>query len=145
MRTANYHGYEQDQEDFAQEVALENLKGRTTTMKNHLIDYLRREYGDTRYAPGKIKADALLNPAEVTELNSGYEEQTNTIDFESLINCLDAREQAYMNLIHRWGFTMFEVGQTFGVSEGRVSQEVKEINKKLKKAIGHSNLIRGHA
>lgn len=143
--TAILKGFSKVAEDFAQEVALNEISGRHTTMNNHLVDYLRKEFGDIRYLPGQSKASALLNPIEVTDNTSGFYEQGNDMDYETIINSLSAREQAYMNLIHRWGFTLNEVGQTFGVSEGRVSQEVKEINRKLKKAIEHPNLLRGNA
>lgn len=134
MNTATYRGFKSEAEDFAQEVALSILTGRKTTMANHLIDYLRKEFGDSRY-DNQIKR-ATRSPEQITESIEPQAVQTDDLDFEKLLtDMLTQKEQAYMNLIHRWGFTLNEVGKTFGVSESRVSQEVKEIYRKSRLAI----------
>jgi hypothetical protein len=43
-------------DDFAQDVILQRLQGRNLTMPQAMADFLRRELGDTRTAPGCLKS-----------------------------------------------------------------------------------------
>jgi RNA polymerase sigma factor (sigma-70 family) len=140
--TAILKGHGQDAEDFAQDVAVEILKGRDTRMNIHLIDWLRKEYGRTSSSGAKTPAYREKRQASpVTEENGGQATQEHNLDFDLLLEeNLDSKERAYMILLHRWDFTLKEIGDAFGVSESRVAQQVREIHLKLKKAIECPNL-----
>lgn len=127
------------QEDFAQYVDLKQLEGRESTLEFLLIDFLRNQNGHPTRNPNRYQdRQAYLYDEEVHAYPS--QDDLTGIDYHALMQSLDQKEKAYINLIHRWGMTMKEAGEVFGVNESRASQIVSEIHAKLKRQVMNPHL-----
>ena len=69
-------------------------------------------------------------------LESGGEEfGVDRKDFWKAVGCLEGPSRAIFVLRVIWGFHAIEIGNCFGISEGRVCQELKEIQNRVRKAL----------
>lgn len=124
------------QEDFAQYAMIRIHEGATSKVSMLLVDFLREEFGRTRKdGTPNPKAALTLNPLQLTTENMPRSEQVHSLDYDRILSALSPEDRAYLTLQNKWGFTLQEIGDTFGVTEGRVSQVLTEVYKKLRKAL----------
>lgn len=125
----------QDADDFAQEALIKIMNGRKTRLKYILIDYLRANYSNPRAKSGKDKYNITTSYSELNEDTMSEPTYKDDLDFNALKNTLDSKERAIVTLRYKWGFTEKEIGDCFGITEGRVSQHLKEIKSSIAKTI----------
>ena len=133
VHKATQMGYGDIAEDFAQEATLKLSQGRKANMSQLLIDFIRLEYGDTRQGAEKGKSWAEKRAYNELDLAQASEPFSHDLDFYSLLEDLDEKQRAYLILTHKWGLTLAEVGDCFGVTEGRVSQQLTAVHEKIGK------------
>lgn|GEM_PF-5308001 len=139
-------GFQGDCEDIAQEAYLGGLKNPhwKQTARQRVIEAIRGIYGRT---VGGICRDPLLNrlvdeyeeEIQLSSTGSSEEARINGYDFKRAVEVLQGEERVIFFLIYVWGFKEKEVGDCFGVSESRISQRLKKIQKNIQ------NKIRGGA
>lgn len=126
-------------QDFAQYAAMKIAGGRKAKMSQLFTDYLREKFGDVR--DDAAKAVQALRYAEqagymdVTDMELPADTQGTDLDFFALLGDLEQRDRAILVLRHKWGMDLKEIGEVFGVSEGRVSQELIALHALLKKRL----------
>jgi DNA-directed RNA polymerase specialized sigma24 family protein len=122
-------GYRCCAEDFAQEVCLAISKGRKASMKQMFIDFLRREYGDYRFAGGDKKAASvrmLASPLAIERLSKEYGRPA--IEMAKSLRYI---ERSLVILHYDWGFTVEEIAHCFGVGEPRIRKRLERLLDKL--------------
>ena len=139
-RRAAKEGFAQDGEDFAQEALIRIMHGRKTYLDCLLIDYLRKNYSNPRAKSANLKYNEKVSYVEINEEICGMENHTDTVDFSIFQDQLDSKARAIMTLRYKWGFTESEIGECFGVSEGRISQKLTEIKTELAKLVRKESL-----
>ena len=140
-----YFENDQDREDFSQFAALKKLEGRKATNSQLHVDYLRQSKGDSRSKSIDDKR-ALQSAKQYEEdyhemgLSSFRDDQrrpfaTSFGELEEHIRRLEKIDQAIIRLHYEWGLNEVEIGNLFNVSEGRISQRLKAIQKCLHERI----------
>lgn len=121
-------------EDFAQEATLALSQGRKATISQLLTDFIRHEYGRSETGAKGYMWNEKRGFLELDHTQEG-EPHSYNLDFNKHLSCLDSIERAYVVLYHKWGLSLLEIGDAFGLSEGRVSQQLSAINSKIKRFI----------
>lgn len=136
-----YFESEQDSEDFQGWVILKRLEGRRAKTIHLYYDYLRQNIGDQRkkhfdaqravnkptyfreYASGQVELPAACNIENATTMSEYNESLTR------IVGRLNKDERIIFNLRVVWGLTYAEIANCFGLSEGRICQRFKRIQK----------------
>lgn len=142
---AERKGYSQHSDDFAQEAIIECFKGSFRTTNQIFIDFLRKQYGDTRHSrsiSGHNKSfDGHSN--ERKEFDFENIAATNNNDLGKFSEPIEnywryyrftLREQIILTLFIQ-DMTLIEIANIFGVSESRISQQIKRIKREIEKTI----------
>lgn len=145
-RLAESSGCAHIAEDFAQDACLKISQGRKTSLVNIFTDYRRQQFGDTRFDSGaqrQLLTTRILSTSPFEE-SPEHDWTESCIDFRDprtfpdqfrslsdLLNGFYGIERAIMILLGQWGMSEVEIGNIFGVSESRISQRLKGIQKRL--------------
>jgi DNA-directed RNA polymerase specialized sigma24 family protein len=133
-RTAKTYGFSDEYaEDFAQFALLYISKGRKATVAQLWVDFLRHEFGKKNEEHHEAKLAEKLGYLEMTNIRedfSRYEPTLSSVGKECQSK-LHGIERAVFTLLC-YGFTLEEIGDMFGVTEGRIGQHMMEIKKKLR-------------
>jgi RNA polymerase sigma factor (sigma-70 family) len=122
-------------DDFVQYAAEKLIKGRKAQVKHLFVDFIREEIGDPRWDTSRsIK---FGNSKELNETMFEPVIDEYNLDFKKIVNSTEENERSILILYFQLGYTMKEIGQKIGVSEGRVSQKFSEIMFKLNKKYGN--------
>lgn len=126
-------------EDCAQEILCRWIAGKNQkqTIDFAVIDYLRERSG-RRGSPGYSQRQNLINASSYEKgsfdnfigRNNGMSLEDRN-DVERIIGMSRHWERAIMSLAFREGYGQAEIGNFFGVSESRVSQWLKRIQKRI--------------
>lgn len=133
-------GYHEHVQDASQEILCRYIeKGKGQTVDQAITDYLRRTFGDTRSKHYQLMRDIKWGDKRVDALAAGAMPriyQQNNDEFEHLLEKIKKSEdRAIIVLSFMWGLTNHEIGYCFGVTESRICQRVKEIQKRVSKAL----------
>lgn len=141
---------QEDAEDFATEYYMRVMQGKKQTLKQYYIDYLRRTFGDTRTPSGKLKSNSRRFGDGEAE---GQSEVFGGCDFQhrgslerSLGDNREIRQQltkirnvagktsvACFLLFKKFGLSLQEIADVFGVSESRISQRTTKVEAAIAK------------
>ena len=139
----NRYNYADEADDFAQWACEAVLNGRSEVkIKILFVEYLRETKGrlDKGLPSNYIQANKLAhNHSRVRvsgteaqpddgfiDLTVPAEQETLELDIFSDLKFRNKFMRAYMVLMHKYGFTLQEVGEVFGVSPSRISREINE-------------------
>lgn len=132
-------GHYSEREDFAQWAFIKRLEGRKAAIKHLLIDYLRREYGDVRTSSGakrsfdrRYRKEASFEALRDDTSRSGDSDDSG---FERLLVGLSGTDRVIVFLINKWGFSYGEISDCFGVTESRICQRYKGVQKCISERI----------
>lgn len=154
-------GYPELADDFAQEVAMQNFRGRKATPTQLFIDLLRKEYGDARIDSGKLRifntnpkySRAICLDKEVpgsgelahsVENGAGGDSASqrplggngrDTRIKETFFKEVKERLRAVLVLRFHFDFLLKDIAYVLGVSESRVSQMLDTALRAQKKRI----------
>ena len=145
---ANSKRFAQHSDDFAQEVYIAYARGRKATIEQLFVDFLRKEYGDTRSLGGSTKSHARLNGLS---FDTPKKQGDNEVNLSDIIASPGGEPDAFgsdwsskilftgrieliasLYLEHNW--LQDEIGDLLGVSGSRISQFLKKIKKEIEKA-----------
>lgn len=164
---ANQRGYSSLADDFSQEVYIRCRAGIKTSFQNMFTDFLRKEFGDTRFPGGRAKssgrhrrvsfdglrsglcnnnltyADTIADPRGHT----GLEQSTwrARLDFGIGKPKVKAHRQADLyedifDMLFLEEKSEREIGDICGVTESRISQIRKKIKEEVQKAVDLDNI-----
>lgn len=133
-------GFEQDGDDFAQDALLHIMQGRKTYLNCLFIDYKRKYYSNARAKSANLQYNERLSYSELNEETCQMETNQQNVEFSNFQDQLDSKSRAIMTLRYKWGFTESEIGECFGVSEGRISQKLTEIKEELAKLVKRDSM-----
>lgn len=146
---ARRKGYKHDAEDFAGWYAGLLLEGKSKhqIIGKAFIDYLRAKYGHKK-SNGQKRFNEKFKVSIISsrDYDDSYmvgEDELEGFDLAKshdvlsnrVLNLLTSTERAYIWLMYVWGYSACEISECFGISEGRVSQRMKEIHKKLEEKL----------
>lgn len=118
-------------DDFIQFAAEALLRGRKATVKQLFTDFIREEYGDSRY-----QTHAKISPKHLVGLDQvdfGSYDDKHHSEYNFLLNSYKGTDRVILVLYFEWDMSLKEIGHTLGISEGRVSQILKTLTKNLRK------------
>ena len=131
---------ESEAQDFAQTATISIVGGRKATMEQLYTDYLRSVAGDVRHPNSMMnKTSHYGDMVEIENMLPNHPTGAEACDFGAMIQTTKGEERAMLVLKYQWDLTEKEIGYCLGVSEGRISQRLTEIKKKLKKRLGKEN------
>lgn len=123
---------DEDAKDAAQEISSKIAMGRKASIEHIFIDYLRKDFGDPR---SNSYSNRLAGHKKYESLDSHEGLQsTSPRDRDNLNYCaglLNGKDRIIFVLYYGWGLHEVEVGNLYKVSESRVSQWLKGIQKRL--------------
>lgn len=144
---------EQDWEDFRQFKHLKRLQGRKANNHQLLVDYFRQNFGDSRTKsiynkrrilfPGEAKENILYENGEPISLRNNQMDdfqiendkgriyRDNIGGIEKYITGIKGTSRAIIVLLYFWGLNEVEISNLYNVSESRISQMVKIIQKRI--------------
>jgi len=128
---AKAKGFHEHADDFGQEAYLTLSSGRKAQINDLLIDFIRDTFGDTRYPnsmKNRLEYHTELPTSETIDISPEYR-----LVWDSIVNILEPKDRVLIVLKYYWGLEQKEIGYALGISEGRVSQRLKEILKDLRK------------
>jgi DNA-directed RNA polymerase specialized sigma24 family protein len=135
---AKKRGLERDAEDFAQDCCLYAHETGTAMIyvERRFVEYLRRNYGDTRTAGGRLRSAAELNGCEFVEGAHGGQSSDGLARLESrrLLGPLSRWERTIYVMHHKYGITHGEIGDIQGVSASRISQIMSSIQERIEQS-----------
>lgn len=144
---ARRSGQLQESEDFTHEILLQRYRGvgKHQTVDQSYIDALRRIGWGTRGGrsgySGYVHSldscqDSKTFRSEIANTATNIPFSTDILsDFKVLIEGLPQILRVITILIYVWGFTEKEVGHCLGVSDSRVSQRLREVEKRIQQVI----------
>lgn len=124
-------GHESIAEDFAQEYLMAMCRGRKVDLFFMLTDYLRANFGGKRSKPRPIICSLTDEFDAIHSMN--YESAIHfIIDYSSLVvgKLFDDREKLIIDHLYQ-GHTAKEISVFLDLTEGRMSQIIKEIKNKF--------------
>jgi hypothetical protein len=152
---ARKQGYPQFAEDFAQEVLLAFSSGRTATVDQLFVDYLRKEQGSSRTPGGRARQMARARTLSLDE--PANEEGSSVLNHELVGDpggdrgplqlsgpsafLFSGVELDIYQMVFVEERTLLDVGDHLGVSESRVCQRVKEMQKRMREHYLHERLL----
>lgn len=122
-------------DDFVQYAAENLIKGRKAHVKQLFIDFIREEIGDSRRESSR--SIRFNNTKELKDTMFDPVVDKHNVDFDKIVNSTEESDRHILLLYFQLGYTMKEIGQKVGISEGRVSQKFSEIMFKLNKKYGN--------
>lgn len=138
-RYANFKGYQQEAEDFAQECVLYAFQKETDNiyLSRRLVDYLRKTYGHkgfSRYAARFVQIENLPR-----EIPAPDEDKSSNGCFADEIGKALERLTKYERLIYvlskKYTVAQNKIADCVGVSEPRIGQELKRIQKTIDQTV----------
>lgn len=144
METAKFKsivlGAAKDAEDFAQDVALKLIEGTSQTVTQMVIDLIRHKYGRWSNSTHQARRD-LNNPSHIIPLDL-IVQQTHPgetpyqkVSYKHLIEDLKPMDRLLIGLYYKWGFTMEEIGDLMGVTNGAVCQRISILLDQIERKI----------
>lgn len=126
-------------DDFAAYVLSEKSRSerKLKSFKLMLVDFFRVTLGDSRTQKGKARVEAQKNTEYIGEETGVDDEVVDVADPNSInLNSIDLLTFLKPHKIHRacfflhkkYGLTMSEIAFCFGVTEGRISQLLKQVS-----------------
>lgn len=144
-RIGRAHGLKHEAEDFAGWIVARWLEGKSLRqdLEHSYVDYMRETRGDSRRPPTTIQTvrmpHAWWGTVTTDSETQNRKHHPPSKEFERLVNARipltdkDSRiNRAIFVLYFMWELTLKEIGFLFGVSEGRISQRIREIIRKTK-------------
>jgi len=125
-------GWVNDAEDIAQEVLLKFCEGRGQhqTIDQAVGDLIRGKYRVLGFSRNEHRRQRL-RMVPVEDARGVAAPEAIGRDFENIIGSLQGLERVMVKLRYEWGFTAREIADCFGVTESRISQRLKGIQKGL--------------
>lgn len=126
-------GFQAFADDFAQEVYISLSGGRKATFKRLLVDFMRQNFGDTRYPnsmKNKLQYHSEIDPDLMSTPAAEFES-----DFDTVVKMVEPRDRTILILKYYWGLEQCEIAHALGISEGRVTQLLKDIMLRLRKKV----------
>jgi DNA-directed RNA polymerase specialized sigma24 family protein len=141
---ATRRAYSQISEDFAQEFCIKKFTGSKQTTEQMFIDFLRKEYGDTRSAGGRLRANARHRMVSLDKplhedsgeslhaiiASPGGESELIRSSWRDVVK-LGGQQALISELYFDDEWKLKEIGDYLGVTESRISQIIKQISKKI--------------
>lgn len=129
---------EEQSEDYASEAFIQLFKGRKATFDQLLVDFKRKEYGDSRSKYFRVRHSKDVTEFErsggLNHVGPGAEpcsdESGGGNPSDDFIPT--GRDGLIWELHYRCGFQLAEIGEWYGVSQSRISHILKRVNKKFK-------------
>ena len=155
---ATRRGYSNDADDFAQEVYIASTKERSGNLNYLFIDYLRKHYGNTRSNIGLCKMFERHGTVSIDASITGEKDRNHGSigrsvdpdpecereDWRCRINVENYRGKKGLvrnktvgivyDLIFIYGFERNVVAEILGLTDGRISQLIKQIRNECEKA-----------
>lgn len=144
---ASAHGEGNCADDFAQEAIVKILSGRKATIAQLFIDFVRQQYGDTgrgRSALGQLKSAGIR---EAKSFDQPISRESESTLFDVLVapepdpghdrhdwrarNSFGEREGLIADMRYDDEMLESEIAWIFGVTESRICQIIKRVNKKI--------------
>lgn len=121
-------------EDFAQRFILQRYVARTDQKTNEaFIDYIRHEYGDSRYEGGVLKGVALRTYLEIDDKTMGFASQMpEFVDLSLDLQRILTPRQYRLVVMRFLGYGFAEIGRALGISAPRAFQRLEIIRRKIK-------------
>lgn len=155
MYVAKKNGHAEHAEDFAQEVLLAFTKGRAATIDQLFVDYLRRHLGDSRTPGGRAQQVARGGTVSLDEqvseggrsllrhelIGSPERAAPGVGDRGRAAHLFAGVEADIYQLAFVEELPLSEIGALLGVSESRVCQRVKEMQKRIRDHFLSSRLL----
>lgn len=140
LGAARSYGFSEHAEDFAQEVVTKFIsgQGRHQTVDQALIDIARRDLGDPRSGLFELRRaiDWGYQPLDALENHPGpVIDRSDQRQYQRVLGCLEGVERAIIILMYEWGFLQKEIAHCLGVTEGRISQRLSKIQKRVQTAL----------
>lgn len=142
--------HKESAEDFAQWLIVQWLDGKSQhqTIRHAYVDYLKKHY---RHLTG-VKPKTLVNitPENMDDLVKDdtpdqWDHFERQADIERVLAVMADKltdyEAMVMRMIAKWGFSQKEIAETIGVTEGRISQVMTVILKKIHQAKTSKRLV----
>lgn len=128
-------GYVDYADDFAQYVAVRYLTGRYIDVFYLYVDFLRHTFGKSNSL--KKKNRIYLTQRQIDNADSYNPEDSwlTKISFERLVKKLKPRTRQICIMYYQWGMYEIEIARTYGISEGRISQVLKDAKLEMKKIV----------
>lgn len=146
---ARRQGYSELADDFAQEAIIQKaIANRKTTIRNLFIDFLRKEYGDTRTPGGRARSSAMrYGPSldqkapgdDATLLHElvaspGRDPETFGSAWRDAV-AFRGRDAVIAELLLDQDASNESVASYFGVSPSRISQLMRRIKKEIESSV----------
>jgi hypothetical protein len=134
-------------EDYASEAFICLFRGRKATFDQLLIDFKRKEYGDTRAKSFRVRhAEDVTELERVGGLNHvslGAQSCSDENRGNNLANdfYISGRAGLIWDLVNDCGFKSLEVADMFGVKESRICQILKEVKASFEAHVLRKDLI----
>lgn len=116
-------------EDFAQFIF---TQGGTEYFRERWVDFLRVRFGRGKTVRPKATLAASSNFLEWKPVYSPSLPYARESFFLESLHNLDRDQRAYTILHYKWGLTMAEIGEVFGVTESSVSLRFKTVHRRLR-------------
>lgn len=137
--SAKKKGFIQDSEDLAHDLFVDwcsrDAKGQTV---NHaIIDAIRRVAGRSTSPEFEARANVAFRDRQVSldllENRAGKVSNLDlALDYQAVVKQLKQPERVIFVLCHTWGMKQREIAEIFGVSEAKMSQELRAIERKVR-------------
>ena len=128
---------EEQAEDYASEAFIRLFQGRKATIEQLLIDFKRKEFGNSRSKYFRFRESKTVDELEtIGRLDlpcSGVEPCSDETGRDDLHNgfCPTGRGGLIWELVHDCGFEALEIATWYGISQSRISQILRKVKKEF--------------
>lgn len=123
---ARRKGFANHAEDFAQECVMGRVNGRTTTIGNLFVDYLRKNFGRNQLKR-EAKAREQISYQAIVEDDTHTYQDSNIVP--ALIKDFSKEDRCIFLLKYIWGFSIKEIAYCFGMKESAVLYKIKQFKR----------------
>lgn len=123
-----------DWEDIAHDVVVSKLEKPSSkqSIDQAMVDLLRKRFGDPRTSTFDERRSAYRVREFDKEVEAPEKDDSFYLDVERRLGILGPVERAMILLGSIWGLHQREIGMLFDLTEARVNQLLREIERKMK-------------